>query len=173
MAVRLVSDLVMDVMRAAEPARADAAMRKLAAGPVADTSATFSRAMASAQSPKQLSRDIVADVMGAAEPGRLAAATTKLGGKPSDVAGVSQQFQSVLLASALDGMMPHGENGLYGSGTAGQVWRGMANDQMAQALAARDVLGLDQTLSNRMGAAASPSAWPFRTSNHIRPFTIT
>lgn len=174
MAVRLVSDLVMDVMRAAEPARAQAAARKLATQDRATVQPAFARALGTTTTPKTLTHDIVADVMAAAEPARLARAEAKLGGNGASPAGVAQKFQSVLLANALDAMMPRTDGGLYGAGTAGEVWRGMANQQMAGALASRDVLGLNQTLNDRLGTdTTATAAWPFMTSTRIRPFTTT
>lgn len=174
MAVQLVSDLVMDVMRAAEPVRAQAAARKLAGGAAAVDTVPFKQALRTAASPRTLTRDIVADVMAAAEPARRASAQAKLAAAPADAVTSARAFQSVVLASALDELMPKGDDGgLYGSGTAGNVWRSMAGEQMATALAGRDVLGLNQRLATAMTGGGSTAAWPFAASGPIRPFTST
>lgn len=170
MAVRIPSDLVVDVMRAADPARVQAAARKLSAAPgTAVAAAAFGEALqAAAVAPSQQEApgsDLVIDVMRAGEPNARRAATHKLAslaGVPADAYG---QFESFMLRDAFEAMLPKDNETAYGAGFAGGVWRTMAAEQYASIFTERGGLGIAEMLRRRAPAAAQIPAgdgqWPY------------
>jgi peptidoglycan hydrolase FlgJ len=168
MSVSIPSDLVVDVMRAADPARVQLATRKLAAASsTAVASADFTAALGQADAAAAPSGDLVLDVMRAAEPQRAQAAARKLvalaGGKP-DAYG---QFESFMLRDAFEAMLPKAESGAYGDGFAGGVWRSMAAEQFASIFTSHGGLGIAEMLRQRDGTSRTADhAATTTTSNH-------
>lgn len=114
-------------------------------------------------------KDIVADVMAAADPQSVQLASAKLHSIDGGTAVASNQsnakaeamkkLEGVLLANMLDSMVPKSESDLYGGGTAGDTWRSFQVNQMAEDMAQRGVLNLDQ-LGNGGASANNTSQWP-------------
>jgi len=176
MSVTLSSDLVVGVMDAASPARAQAAARKLSAH---QASSSFASRLDTFLSPQPRARDLpgdlVMDVMANAQPQKLAVAEAKLGASEPrhDTADPYQKFESFMLRNAIEDMLPAAESGAYGEGFAGGMWRSMAADQLADLFAARGGLGIAQTLRQREHQdAAKPSGqWPYFQTQAIHDFT--
>lgn len=121
-------DLIADVMRAAR-AELPAAQKRLQAEAAAPAGGKtiFDRILQeSPAAPLKPGLDIADRAMQAAGSERLAAAHRAL--------------EANLMANALDAMMP---KDAYGSGTAGNVWRGMFVEQAAEAIAANGLLDLN------------------------------
>jgi hypothetical protein len=151
-------DMIMDVMRAAQPAPATLKKLGKAGEPAASAAKSLFATIFSRTRPETAAKataspagDLVADVMAAADAKKLAAAKVELQGgeEPTMVATVDdktrkayQALESNLMANALQSMMPEGEGSLYGEGTAGDVWRGMMVDQMALAASQDNLFGL-------------------------------
>ena len=195
MAISIVSDLVLDVVKAADPERARIAQAGLQRGPAATNSG---RAFADAENTvkrnpgigKFLSTDIVGDVVNAADPGKLKTSIAKLGGTP-DPAGVDmaslvlnatdsgatkaanprekayEQFEASVLRNFVEGMLPKTAENVYGEGTAGNVWRSMQADFMSQELAKSGGIGIAATLA-RLDEARARSQ-PDVSLNEISP----
>ena len=91
-----------------------------------------------------MTTDLVLDVMRAAEPQKLAAASQRLSGgggsnvrpwqpparrsraAPGRAAKAHQQFESAMLRTFTEQMMPKDTSSLYGEGTAADIWRSLA-----------------------------------------------
>ncbi|MFT3988548.1 rod-binding protein [Aestuariivirga sp.] len=175
MSVILPSDLVADVMKAASPAREQAAARKLAVHQAPSGFAARLDLLLS-QQPRagDLPGDLVMDVMANAQPQKLAAAEEKLAASTPrhDMADPYQKFESFMLRNAIEDMLPAAESGAYGEGFAGGMWRSMAADQLADLLAARGGLGIAQTLRARetQDAAKPAGQWPYFQTQAIHDF---
>ena len=175
MAISIVSDLVLDVVKAANPERARIAQAGLQRGPAATNSA---REFADAENTVKrnpgigrfLTTDIVGDVVNAADPSKLKTSIAKLGGTSSlgqvDMAGLVlnanetgaskganprekayEQFEASVLRNFVEEMLPKATENVYGEGTAGNVWRSMQADFMSQELAKSGGIGIASTLA--------------------------
>jgi peptidoglycan hydrolase FlgJ len=124
MAISPVGDIVMDVVRAADPTEAQAARAKLAAGgaPAAAGGAeTFSINDASVPSPQAPRR-----------------AETK-------AAQPFQRFEAMVLQNFIDTMLPD-NNASLGGGMAGEMWKGLLAEKLAGAMAERGGIGIANRL---------------------------
>lgn len=167
MSVSIPSDLVMDVMRAADPRRMQAAARKLgAAGRTMVATADFGRALPQAgKAAAPGTGDLVLDVMKAADPQRATAAAGKLAALGAGTPDAYAQFESFMLRDAFEEMLPKAESGAFGDGFAGGVWRSMAADQFASIFSDHGGIGIADMLRQRNGGAqttATPDGqWPY------------
>lgn len=183
MAISIVSDLVLDVVKAANPERARIAQAGLQRGPsVTNPAKAFADAENTVKRTTGIGRflatDIVGDVVNAADPTKLKTSIAKLGGSP-DPAGVDmaslvlnasdtkainprekayQQFEASILRNFVEGMLPKATENVYGEGTAGNVWRSMQADFMSQELAKSGGIGIAATLARLDEARARSQA---------------
>jgi len=196
MAISIVSDLVLDVVKAANPERARIAQAGLQRGPAATSSG---REFADAENTVKrttgigrfLETDIVGDVVNAADPAKLQTSIAKLNGSSSlgqvDLAGLVlnadgasgatkavnpkakayEQFEASVLRNFVEEMLPKATENVYGEGTAGNVWRSMQADFMSQELAKSGGIGIAATLA-RLDEARARSQ-PDVSLNDISP----
>jgi flagellar protein FlgJ len=142
MAIDPPSDVVLEVARAADPARAAAAAPRrnaLAAGATAeggDFSATLARTEAERQAVNPIAglanaRAQFADAAGAA----------------SDKAAKAQvDFEATLLNGFVNEMLPKDASSAYGEGMAGDMWKSMLADQVSRQIAKSGALGIARRL---------------------------
>jgi len=145
------SDLILDVIKSADPARQQRAAALLGAAGTAPATADFDAAPASAW-----------PGLGLMEPAAAA---------PENPAGRAyRDFEAVFLRTALEAMLPASEGSLYGDGTSGNMWRSLAADQFSTALAKSGGIGIAAMLAAQQNpdtaapAAAPPqaqAAWPY------------
>ena len=60
------------------------------------------------------------------------------------------QMESVFLRNFVESMLPKDDGGLFGSGIAGEYWRSLLAEQMADAIAVTGKLGIAETLRSRI-----------------------
>lgn len=125
MAVSLPSDIVLDVMKAADPQAIREARQTLAAKAGPSTPVAFEAQVATAQAPP--------------------AATTEPANSAARERKVATSFQAVILQNLFKEMMPAGTT-FGGGGMAGDMWESMFVDSVAQVTAQRDALGLSSRL---------------------------
>jgi peptidoglycan hydrolase FlgJ len=144
MAIAIVSDLVLDVVKAANPDRSRIAQAGLQTG---KASQQFAAAVDSVHKTsgigRFLSTDIVGDVAGA--------------GKIDPKAKAYQKFEASVLRNFVEDMLPKSTESIYGAGTAGNVWRSMQADFMSQELAKSGGIGIASTLA-RLDRSKEPGA---------------
>ncbi|MBP0441262.1 rod-binding protein [Tianweitania sediminis] len=121
MAISPPSDIVLDVLRAADPERAAAAKAKLAA--LAPASETFP-----------------------AEPGTARFASVVRATEQGDRPQTHQKFEAMVLQSFLQSMMPNDSETVYGGGMAGDIWKSMLAEQIAGVMAKRGGIGIADRL---------------------------
>jgi peptidoglycan hydrolase FlgJ len=165
MAVSLPSDLIVDVMRAADPASVQLAAAKLKARARPEVAGTlFTDALQQLRQPKP-SGDMISDVMRAAEPGAASAAARKLAGLSTTPNDAYAQFEAFMLRDAIEEMLPKTGSGAFGEGFAGGVWRSMAAEQFASIFTQHGGLGIAETMRSRAADVAPPPAadgqWPY------------
>lgn len=71
---------------------------------------------------------------------------------------VAKEFEAVVLTTMIESMLPKDAEQVFGSGTAGSVWRSMMADKIAQQLAGRDILGLGDILERQIDQLRGGSA---------------
>ena len=182
MAISIVSDLVLDVVKAANPERARIAQAGLQRGQsVASAAHEFADAEKSVKRNPGIGRflttDIVGEVVNAADPAKLRTSIAQLNGTSSlgrvDMAGLVlnanetgatkavnpkekayEQFEASVLRNFVEEMLPNATENVYGEGTAGNVWRSMQADFMSQELAKSGGIGIAATLAKLNEARA-------------------
>ena len=116
MAVSLPTDIIMDVARAADPDRVQAARDRLSSY--------------ASQAPAATSFAATLD----ASPAGTARASAP--------AGPFQQFEAFVLQSFLENMLPEDNEAVVGNGLAGGMWKSMMAEQLANQLAKAGGIGI-------------------------------
>ena len=124
MAISPPSDLVLDVVRAADPGDVREAHRKLLAKSSEATGTNF--------------EPLAARPVGA----RVQAGS-------GNVPEAHRAFEAMVLQSFIKSMLPDEAENLYGSGTAGDIWKGMMAEQLGKALAEGGGIGIAEQLSGQ------------------------
>ena len=133
------TDVVMEVLSAADPSRASLAAERLSAlagpnAPAADFSADLKRAASPAVPPPLATaadaRSRLAEIPGGSD--KLGQAKT--------------QFEAMMLSSFVGELLPKDASSVFGRGTAGDIWRSMLAEQMSLQIAKSGKLGLARRL---------------------------
>lgn len=147
MAISPPSDLVLDVVRAADPTQVQEAQAKLKsnratfeANSLAEAGAGFQAAVGI------LNRNTVAS--------HAAEGVKAVGDKviPEHL----RKFETMVLQNFVKSMMPAESEEIYGKGTAGEMWRGMMADQLGEALAKGGGIGIAESLAKKSGITTNP-----------------
>ena len=166
MAVAIPSDLIVDVMRNADPARVGTATAKLQSmkGDDAisqDFAGLLDRAANRESGPGVAVGSAVSEL-----PDRLA----NHSGATAPEAYVD--FERMVLRNLLESLLPASESGAYGAGPSAGIWRSMAADQLAGLYAGSGGIGIAETLTagnDRDGA--SQGGWPYFATDKIEAFS--
>lgn len=152
MAISPPSDIVLDVVRAADPARLQLAvdrLQKLGNG-IAGTQ--FAAAVDEAAPPGLAG---AREKFAALAPAKLETAEPAV---PSKTAKTMQQFEAQVIQTFIEQMMPEATASNFGSGTAGGVWRSMLSEQIANQIAKAGGLGLREKVEAAIAARNNTSA---------------
>ena len=137
------TDVVMEVLNAADPSRASLAAQRLSAlagsnAPAADFSVDLDRAASSATAiPAPLALANAADARS-----RLA----EIPGGPDKLGQAKTQFEAMMLSSFVGELLPKDASSVFGQGTAGDMWRSMLAEQVSLQIAKSGKLGLARRL---------------------------
>ena len=151
MSVQPPSDIVLDVARAADPARYQAAVTKLSQG----SPATFTDALGAAAAGR-------AGLPAVAQPSadtvltRFRTAATLAAPGPKGTP--AQQFEAFVLQSFVESMLPQGASAVFGKGNAGSIWRSMLAEQLGAQLAKSGGVGIARMIDAAHPGAANPEA---------------
>ncbi|MDI7863427.1 rod-binding protein [Rhizobiaceae bacterium n13] len=133
MAISPPSDLVLDVVRAADPADVQAAQAKLkanraafAATSLADKGAGFEAAIERISTP---ATDAGLGNLHARE-------------KSSEIPETFKQFEAVVLQNFVKTMLPSDSEEIYGKGSAGEIWKSMLAEQVGQVMSKSGGIGI-------------------------------
>jgi hypothetical protein len=137
MAISPVSDLVLDVARAADPQKAAATTRALndASGVAPDFAAALDSTPSSVASLAAPAR---------VQPYGLAGRAIKTAQTPAQKAAVG--LEATMLKSFVDQMLPKDATHVFGAGVAGDVWKSMLSEHIATELAQSGKLKLASRL---------------------------
>jgi Rod binding domain-containing protein len=135
------TDVVLEVLSAADPSRASLAAQRLNAlagsnAPTADFAADLDRAAGSTNAP-------TAPLASAADArSRLAEAP----GGPDKLHQAKTQFEAMMLNSFVNELLPKDTAEVFGQGMAGDMWRSMLAEQVSTQIAKSGKLGLARRL---------------------------
>lgn len=140
MAISPPSDLVLDVVRAAEPGDIQAAREKLrtrAAGAEATQLASLGTGFASTVGK-------IEDTGTKAGLGNVSHAVDK-----KQIPETYRKFEASVLQTFIQNMLPSESEEVYGKGSAGSFWKSMMAEQMANAVSERGGIGIAEQLFAR------------------------
>jgi len=128
------SDLVLDVLRAADPTDVQAAQAKLkankaafAANSLAEAGAGFGAAM-----------DTTAFKSGLGQVAKSA--------RTADMPEEYRKFEATILQSFVNTMMPSDSENVYGKGSAGEFWKSMMSEQIADSMSKKGGIGIAEQM---------------------------
>ena len=164
MSINPATDIVLDVARAADPARYRRAVARLDATAGAGfTDSLAAEATAPAAAPQAAAETVAPQDVRKPVPKASAAATDK-------AAAAYRQFEAMALSNMLEAAMP-GDDNFFGKGVAGSTWKSMMIDQIASELAKHGGVGIASELARAdarhataQNAAADQSA-PAKTTS--------
>ncbi|NBB48634.1 rod-binding protein [Rhizobium sp. CRIBSB] len=138
MAISPPSDLVLDVIRAADPAQVAAAQEQMKTN-----RANF---MATSLAEKGAGFGATVDILNrTANAARIEATaeTVEDAGKPPKV---YRDFEAVYLTNFVQSMLPDESEEIYGKGNAGEMWKSMMAEQLGSTLAESGGVGIAQQM---------------------------
>lgn len=143
MAVSPPGDIVLDVLRAADPASVQEARQALSSGapPAIETAKAtqnFDRAYGAAM--------------------RVDARTAQQAGGDTRLYDSYREFEAMVLQQFMKSMLPEDTAQFFGEGTAGEIWKSMMAEQLGRALAEGGGIGIaDRLMENKgLGEATGP-----------------
>lgn len=148
MAIQTATDIILDVVRAADPAVAQRAEAMLEAAAV--------RKSEQAAATPAFQRELLAsnDISGIS-----VSATAGDEAGPEKSLEVYQRFEAMILQNFIGSMLPKDSEQLYGKGTAGEIWKGMMAEQLGAALAKNGGIGIaERMMGDRFDAGLRPGS---------------
>ena len=165
MAVSLPSDLVVDVMRNADPARRSAATAKLSSVGES-TGGQFASEFENLQAPKSNSREALVELV----PSILPRASSSLAQQPDGRESVYQGFERLVLRNLFEALLPGEETGSFGGGPSAGVWRSMAADQLAVVYSESGGIGIAKSVNGDESSLRREAQWPYFSKDTISTF---
>jgi Rod binding domain-containing protein len=131
------SDLVLDVVKAADPLEVQAAQEKLKAN-----RAAF-RATSLAENGSGFSSKV--DVLESATT-KTDLEQVKVRGKTEEIPETYRKFESMVLQNFIKNMLPSDSEQVYGKGATGDIWKGMMAEQLGNVMSKGDGIGIAKQL---------------------------
>ena len=142
MAIEPPSDIVLDVLKAADPTRAAAASQRLSE--LGNMRGASSPDFATAVDEVAKTAGAIGNSSSAVAAGALNQPTTRL----SNDAGSKNQteFDAMLLSNFVKEILPKDASSVFGRGFAGEMWKSMLADQVSRQLASSGALPISKRL---------------------------
>ena len=146
MSIQTATDIILDVVRAADPAvaqRAEAMLETASARKSEQAAGTpaFQRELLASADPSTISVSVARDAA------------------PDKSLETYQRFEAMILQSFIGSMLPKDSEELYGKGTAGEIWKGMMAEQLGSALAQGGGIGIAaRMMGDRFSAGLAPES---------------
>ena len=167
MAVKLPSDLLVDVMQRADPTRKQAAVARLQTA--AAQGSEFAREI-----------DRVAPSQSAAPRHPLTTLVSTpvpvtAGRRPEGQVSSYRGFEKMVLRNLFESLLPSEKSGVFGTGPSAGVWRSMAAEQLANVYADAGGLGIANMIqpADKAAGPQPERQWPYFTPQPIRPIGST
>ncbi|MBB4010201.1 rod-binding protein [Allorhizobium taibaishanense] len=135
MAISPPSDLVMDVVRAAEPSAMAEAQQRLQSARASVQAASLNEKSAGFEVAMNALNDGAATKAGLAN-----RATNSI--KASDIPKPYRQYEGIVLQNFISNMLPKDSEAVYGKGNAGEIWKSMMAEQIGNTISERGGVGI-------------------------------
>ncbi len=164
MGIQPPSDIVMGVMQAADPARQQAVISKLRAlamgGP--GDSLAFDQAMQANGQNRPPAAPLtpgfapfaVSSTIALRNATALSRPQSGAGAEVSPAAASLRKFESMVLSQFVQSMMPQKSEAVFGTGNAGQIWKSMLAEKVADQAARAGGIGIAQRVGIAIAARA-------------------
>jgi peptidoglycan hydrolase FlgJ len=144
MAIKPSSDIVLEVLKAADPVRAQAVAQKLSAlGGDVGAADDFARALDDAGAKPAAPIGVLENASNMRD--RLASLNVDAA-RDQKAARTELDFEASMLKTFVDAILPKDESAVYGQGTAGDIWKSMLADQIARQIAKSGAFGISKRL---------------------------
>ncbi|WAC29050.1 rod-binding protein [Ancylobacter sp. SL191] len=156
MSIQLPSDLILDVVKAADPQKAQAIATRLRQASAANPATlpadamSFDAALANSSTALAPARALPMEGLSplAGTSSLALRNATALSDKPTGATPEAyRRFESMVLSGFVDSILPEAKASLFGSGTAGQVWRSMLAERIADEVAKHGGVGLAERIA--------------------------
>jgi peptidoglycan hydrolase FlgJ len=143
MAISPVSDIVLEVARAADPTRSRAAAARLGglAGAAAPLPETFEEALGGVRAPAPMPLRMPFD------PALALVQMRSNDALSADRAKPNERFEAFVLQTFIQSMLPRDSEALFGAGTAGEIWKSMLAEGLGAQLARTGGIGIARMLA--------------------------
>ena len=135
MAISPPSDLVLDVVRAADPASVQEAQAKLKSNRASFEATSLAEAGNGFNS-----------AVGILNRDSASRASASDGASSKAIPETYRKFEAMVLQNFVKSMLPAESEEIYGKGTAGEMWRSMMADEMGQVISKRGGIGIAKSL---------------------------
>ena len=135
MAISPPSDLVLDVVRAADPASVQEAQAKLKSNRASFEATSLAEAGNGFKS-----------AVGILDRDSASRASASDGASSKAIPETYRKFEAMVLQNFVKSMLPAESEEIYGKGTAGEMWRSMMADEMGQVISKRGGIGIAKSL---------------------------
>ncbi len=161
---KLSSDLIVDVMRSADPARQRAAVARLESIAVPqdrDFALALDTAAGTSTGP------------GVPASQSITLASRSSSQRAADATGAYQGFERMVLRNMFESMLPAEDSGAFGESPSASVWRSLAADQLAGIYAKTGGIGIAATLASahQEKAPVQVMQWPYFSLAKISSFS--
>ena len=148
MSIQTATDIILDVVRAADPAVAQRAEAMLEAASI--------RKSEQAAGTPAFQHQLLAS---ASESSVTVSAASVGDAAPDKSLEVYQRFEAMILQNFVGSMLPKDSEQLYGEGTAGDIWKGMMAEQLGAVLAKGGGIGIAaRMMGDRLSAGLAPES---------------
>lgn len=142
MAIKPPSDIVLDVVRAADPVQRQAAVEKLTNRPATDST-------------RHEFASLVGDVKPVGHATSCGQTLPRL--ERQDVPDAYRSFEAFFIQSFVENMLPKGSEANYGNGTAGEIWRSQLAEKVGTEIAESGGIGIADRLMAKEARTAAAS----------------
>jgi len=173
MAIKPSSDIILEVLKAADPQRVQAATQRLVAlgAASADAADDFTKVLDATEQPSVGGPEIAANAGGMRD--RLASISPDAA-SDQKAARVQVEFEASILKTFVDAILPKDETSVYGQGTAGDIWKSMLADQIAKQIAKSGAFGISKRLfaTHPLPGHDHPAASPLAAADPLGGLAI-
>jgi len=159
MSIQPPSDIILDVVKAADPQRAQAMAGRLRQ--VSDATAAGATGFGETLAGESIATSAAAAMgaggdafspLGMSSVRTLSNATALASDDKAGASPAYRRFEAMVLSGFVDSLLPKASSTLFGAGTAGQVWRSMLAERIADEVSKSGGIGLAQRLAAVRGA---------------------
>ncbi|MBS9479292.1 rod-binding protein [Ancylobacter radicis] len=166
MSIQLPSDLILDVVKAADPQKSQAMATRLRQASAAAPTTASTTALSFDDALSETAPAIAPAAIPMEGRSPLAASSslalrnaTALSEKSSGATPEAyRRFEAMVLSGFVDSILPEANAALFGAGTAGQVWRSMLAERIANEVAKSGGVGLAERIAGSASTGAAHAA---------------